>query len=125
MSEQELPPGRALDAQIAETVMEMGSQWTVQQQSDGTFTPTGEVWYQCPEFSTDIRDAWQVVERIETKGWFVEVGWCNAQYGPERRAWCYVGEYGCDELYVGEAYENTAPLAICRAALKALRREAE
>lgn len=111
MSEQELPPGRALDALVAEKVMGMGSQWTVQQQSDGTFKPTGEVWYQCPEFSTDIRDAWRIVEKMR-----------NPDFRLNRDGdWvCWFGG-----LYTFGGEGKTAPLAICRAALKALRREAE
>lgn len=55
--------GRELDALVAEKVMGMGDQHTVKLQPDGSFVPTGEIWYNCPEFSTDMADAWRVLRK--------------------------------------------------------------
>lgn len=61
----EMPTGgRALDARIAEEIMGMGSQWTVRMNDDGTFTPTGEVWYECPYFSTEMEAAHLVMQKL-------------------------------------------------------------
>lgn len=70
-------------------------------------------------YSTDIAAAWAVVEAVERRGLWIEVGLCNGEHGPQKRAWCNVGEYGLLGAYVAEVYADTAPLAICRAAYKA------
>jgi hypothetical protein len=70
--------------------------------------------------SEDIAAAWLVVEKIETHGWYVGVGWCNGKYGTEKRGWCYIGGHGADGAHVGGANTDTAPHAICLAALKAV-----
>jgi hypothetical protein len=76
-----------------------------------------------PLYSTDIAAAWLVVERLEQiTNCYVEVGWCNAEHGPQRRAWCFVAEYGNDGSNMGEAYEDTAPMAICLAGLRAVKK---
>lgn len=77
-------------------------------------------WKPIPAYSEDIAAAWLVVEKIESLGYYVEVGLCNAKYGSMKRAWCHVADYGEDGRFVGEAYEDTAPMAICLAALKAV-----
>jgi hypothetical protein len=75
-----------------------------------------------PEFSpsTDIQDAWKVVEKLQDK-WNVNVGTANPhskQMGVARE----VDKYYC-EMY-GERnvleYAETAPMAICNAALKSV-----
>ena len=62
-----------------------------------------------PPFSTDIAAAWMVVERMRELGWFFEVSAeCDSQWVA----------YFDKERYASEA-ADTAPLAICRAALRA------
>lgn len=105
---------RELDALVAEKVMGLGSQWTVQQQPDGTFVPTGEVWYECPEFSTDIAAAWQVVEwmrKWHDRGLIFKVFPVGFQFD-------YSAVFQSRDNEQWDAQAETAPLAICLAALK-------
>lgn len=104
--------GRELDALVAEQVMGRGSQWEVQQQADGTFKPTGNVWWECPEYSTEIEDAWQVVERLRVLGIGVIV-----KAFPVGMQSAYSA--AVPGTLVG-AMADTAPLAICRTALAAV-----
>lgn len=64
-----------------------------------------------PKYSTNIADAWQVVEKLRETHWIqVEVGTLNI---------CDIGEYGkgCSTI---QEVADTIPLAICLAALKAV-----
>lgn len=82
--------------------------------------PDGEVWFDPDGFavprhySTKIEDAWRVVEKLRAGGWvmtlsvndFITEPWdCRFFLGERRR-----------EI----AHGATAPIAICRAALKAV-----
>ena len=70
-----------------------------------------------PPYSTDIKAAWEVVEALRARGIFADVA-------------SFEGNYSCDlfRSYARGLYESlgcnseaeTAPLAICRAALKAV-----
>lgn len=65
-------------------------------------------------FSTDIRAAWEVVELLNRKG-----RWPQIQYGPNEdgfESWHVELVNPCDVKIAAE----TAPLAICLAALKAV-----
>jgi hypothetical protein len=121
-----LPAGRELDARIARDVMGWTDQegFWMERTPDGLRYRVAENW---DEFqpSTDIRAAWNVVERMrprfpdaslavrlgagDTGNWFCEFG---IDYG-----WATHGE-GDEVVAVGEA--DTAPLAICYAALAAI-----
>lgn len=116
---------RELDALVAEKVMGMGNQMTVARQPDGSFVPTGEVWYDCPEFSTDMEVAWWIVERMTDH---LRVDWCTFEMRKitdwEDPTWGY-------DVFFGRQYDSTrqpdrvawartAPEAICLAALKAV-----
>lgn len=115
MSEQ-LPAGRELDALIAEHVM--GWQQVL------TFTAdTKEGQYEwidpdltsqaLPHYSTDIAAAWLVVQKIESFSLIAPGAWyAGGEYHNEDR-WC------C-ETATTIAYGDTAPHAICLAALKAV-----
>lgn len=131
--------GRELDAAVAEHVMGWRPRWVEEppywmawevelpngDMLYGTIVPKAvpqPVWYddrdgvRCPRFSTDIAAAWEVAERltefeIDDLDLTVEVG--NVMEG--WACWVYSG---CEE--VAEAREETAPLAICRAALLAV-----
>jgi hypothetical protein len=124
--------GRELDALVAEKLMGMGSQMTVQRQPDGSYVPTGEIWYDCPEFSTDIADVWQVVKKMHDGIDPAEMGRyqyltlvCTGAFG-ERWAASFDFNlshdwYEADVIVTCPfaAKAATAPLAICLAALKA------
>lgn len=65
-----------------------------------------------PFYSTDIAAAWQVVERLlATFPPFVL--WCNAKY-------TIAQIWDADDNEIANERGETAPLAICRAALKAV-----
>jgi hypothetical protein len=91
----DLPAGRALDAEIAEKVMGY----------DISFSPL-------PHYSTDIAAAWLVVEQMREMGY-----WPKVSYLVD---WDTVAKWHVDFLVSpNTAYQtaDTAPLAICRAAL--------
>ena len=100
-----LKAGRELDALVAEKVMGLPGAavggWYNPNLLDGP-----------PPYSTDIAAAWEVVEKLLELGWHVDIedGWCVIVYG---------GRDGKadSEMEVGE----TAPEAICLAALEAVK----
>lgn len=76
--------------------------------------------YICPAFSTDIAAAWLVVEKMHALGWyFVLLERWLAIFG--REEWTNNIFYARE---VPSASADTAPLAICNAALAALGRAA-
>ena len=104
--------GRELDALIAERVM--GEMWGVGPNLEDTL----------PHFSTQIADAWLVVDKLGEMGWYVTLF----------RTRCYwkvvLGHYPYEavpeikkhnpETHEGIGPYIEAPLAICLAALKAV-----
>lgn len=78
-----------------------------------------------PHYSTDIADAWEVVERMPIP-FKLEKCWEKAyQIGPEgwSACWCTDADCeGCNEnsrcTNGDDVWAETAPLAICRCALK-------
>ena len=132
--------GRELDKLIAEKVMDEPEYWSVHfggshygdfktlagaekcaKKIQGDYKARVETYFDCPHYSTDIVAAWEVVEKLGNWHGFdfiisipvqklgdekYEAGWYEQSHdGPESRA-------------VG--YADTAPLAICLAALKAV-----
>ncbi|WP_002145545.1 BC1872 family protein [Bacillus cereus] len=79
-------------------------------------TPLGTVHPELPKFSTNIQDAWLVVEKFASEGlYFSIVKWIDGGY---------VVEIEKDSLTEVGSYESkTAPMAICIAALKAVGEE--
>jgi hypothetical protein len=102
-------PGRELDALVAERVMgwnSMGDSWASgPSQSDRTHKK--DSW----KPSEDIAAAWEVVEKLPG----FRLRKLNGAY------WCTFANNWDDELI--DATEETAPHAICVAALKALGHE--
>ena len=93
------PAGRKLDAWVAEKVMGLPV----------TAKKKRFEYVHIAPFSTDISAAWEVVEKMQqTK--FVRVQCDNGDY------WCKIG----GEILGVKAQGDTAPLAICRAALLAV-----
>lgn len=104
--------GRELDALIAEKVM-------------GTFIPAGsnpslrdDAWlnergylvWEPPPYSTDIAAAWLVVEKLKQSYDIVDILFANH----------YVSCKVWKDFMIAEEDAETAPLAICLAALKAV-----
>ena len=105
--------GRELDALVAEKVME----WEWRGLSHGWYHGEGRLFLdedELPHYSTQIADAWLVVEKLVGDGFYVDIGVQEdrAQVQLETltdRSWT---------IRVGSTEAPTAPLAICLAALK-------
>jgi hypothetical protein len=127
-----MKPGRELDALVAEKVMG----WRLEERGYGaTFwvdengkvkraaEPCSIDFCSCEVFSpsTDISDAWEVVEKLRDLGFHVGI-----KTPPKVKSCSY---WVClENFYAGKSfteYGETAPLAICMAALKALGMEVE
>ena len=120
------PAGRETDARIAETVMgcvrvivnDRGELYGAPPHliASGDI-PAEHGRVRLPSYSTDIAAAWLVVEHLKSRGWSVRlsnktVDWCW---------WCYVYDYRSENAKAeATVQEETAPLAICRAALAAV-----
>jgi Phage ABA sandwich domain len=119
MTEQ-LTAGRELDALIAEKVMG----WTDIQRAVSGYVGHPPVWNHPrvvftspPAYSTEIVAAWQIVEPAE----FFELAytpgvWHRNHYDKQERWMCSIVIAGQH----GKTRAASAPLAICRAALKAV-----
>lgn len=115
MSE-ELNPGRDLDALVAEKVMGWMTRGTGESISDPAewVMPNGLRGREAPPFySTDISAAWQVVEKMNRDGWCFRV----ASASPDNN---YYEGYFVKGDKVSQVWLDTAPHAICVAALKAV-----
>lgn len=117
----ELTAGRELDALIAEKVMG----WKLDYEfADSIGAPTVpalrdqyDEWGMLPEFSTDISAAWQVVKRLADSGFNVTI---SRVLDWRDKYECYlVKENWRDDERICKG-ADTAPLAICLAALKAV-----
>jgi hypothetical protein len=81
---------------------------------DGKYEPQVGHWPCLPYYSTDIAAAWQVVEHLRTQNWYL----LRLTNGDNNYA-CYFGR-GIVQGPYGYAVGDTAPLAICKAALKVI-----
>lgn len=102
-------PGRELDALISEKIF--GMKVTVP--SDNGFLPMP------PHYSTNIRAAWEVFEKVAR---MVDDPWAGFVFDGKKGVWrCHFDRQtpgGVSER--GTAISDTAPHAICLAALKAV-----
>lgn len=101
---------------VAEKVMN----WHVWENEDGELMVTkGYGCYsRCPSFSTNIADAWQVVEKMRLTTAFTLIDVCDEDYNTAYMA--KFSTYDGNDLIDFTAYSETAQLAICLAALKAV-----
>lgn len=106
MNIDEMPAGREIDALIAEKLMRL----QVRMNNNGDLLDVNG--YEFPSYSTDIAAAWKVLYLFEngTGADAVHLNWVRAP----GQSWTCV--FRSDAVGHGE----TAPLAICRAALKQL-----
>lgn len=104
---------REIDRLVAERVMG----WTnvsVEGTRFGT-TPEGKVHAIVPQYSTDMSAAWKVVERLRLLGYQGGIDWATESG--------YECAFGSSPIppYEGQSFSTeTAPLAICLAALKVM-----
>lgn len=116
MNIDELEAGPELDALVAERVMGW-QRFGLHNQLWDKQPPHRQVMctaFELPKFSGEIAAAWEVVENLAPK--FIDFELVNRQ---NRLALTrFVWGHGPKEFFQGNA--STAPLAICRAALKAV-----
>jgi hypothetical protein len=121
----DLLPGREMDALVAEKVMGLvvlRDERTVQNgryqtKNGGDYIPMGLDYYTqgCPEYSTSIAAAWEVVERMRKTHCVVVNTYQIMSFECGIVPW--ESEGSCD---VSLAHTESAPHAICLAALKAM-----
>lgn len=111
-------PGKELDALIAEEVM---GYEVVECDDDIITIQSMSGWVRVPDYSTDLAAAWQVVEKLDQ---MMPKTWSFSLHGSGTE-WC-VGIDSNDGQFLQNAagvqiYQQaeTAPLAICLAAIKA------
>lgn len=109
--------GRELDALVAERVM--GWTKTIVDNYPWQILPPDATELKaksCPHYSTDIAAAWQVVEKLRQDRLYIEIV-SEAEYFR-----CEVNHYTpAAYQFKTEQHADTAPLAICLAALEAVR----
>jgi hypothetical protein len=109
----EVKPGRELDSIVAEKVM--GWKWNAESAwlGDSKWSRThGDPWSFLPHYSTDIADAWAVVEKLR-EGNDVEL---KTLYWGKKTDWWVRLNSGFDV----NTFAETAPMAICKAAILAV-----
>lgn len=80
-----------------------------------------------PAYASDMNHAWAVIEKLKADGWRFDVGDNNSYLrpaGPDEQWYAdasrvVTGDDGFDQSEEQNAVADTAPLAICRAALAA------
>lgn len=78
-----------------------------------------------PPYSKDISEAWLVVEEMRTNGFLFDLIGRTMPHGKCYLAMFYLKEE-CPNLYqTGSGLKDTAPEAICEAALKAIDKKGE
>lgn len=114
---EEMKAGRELDALVIKALGFKKNQSSFEQYEPSTWDLNGKYWGRsefCP--STDIAAAWEVVDKIkQAEKYIFHLDYYNGEWT------CGFEELNSDML-VGEAEGETAPLAICMAALKAVGR---
>lgn len=71
---------------------------------------------QIPHYSTDIRQAWNVVEKMRVDGFGYEI----RAYSQAPIVSFYCPKGPCDDGHEGQSTDGRVPLAICIAALRAV-----
>ena len=110
--------GRDLDAEVAVKVMG----WMLVHKpigdgprTDAAISPTTQCMMSIPHYSTDIEAAWAVVEKLLADEYLVNVKAYHADHFPMWEV-CILDHHGMEQ----KTQADTAPLAICLAALKAI-----
>lgn len=102
--------GRELDALVAKHVMDLNPTWNIPNE-DYFYTVNGSNNY-LPYYSTSISGAWQVVEKLKGPDM-----WIGIDTTPDGRYRCMMlNKKGPDADFIADS----APRAICLAALKAV-----
>ena len=111
----DLPAGTELDQLVAEKVMG----WNRFIYPFLFWTDADRVMRdQIPVYSTNISAAWEIVKKLASGNWTMHLEWKGADRNYANTA--EVGFSSLKEPYLAHSTADTAPLAICRAALKAM-----
>jgi hypothetical protein len=114
MTEEQIQPGRELDALIAEQIMEIDVFYCPEEKDwfviDNRSNHTDE---RILEYSTDITAAWDVIEHLKQMPAFNEIDLTVRSDGVTTEIW-----YGCEARSIET---ETVPYGICLAALDALQ----
>lgn len=116
----QLNPGRELDALVAEKIFGYTLDYEFADTLGAPCVPElrdqYDEWGMLPHYSTDMSDAWTILETLERQDWYARVG--HYQIKPVR--WnCRLVPASAPEAYVF-ADAPTATVAICFAGLKAV-----
>lgn len=75
----------------------------------------------CKNYSTSIADAWLIVEKMHDRKYISRIQSPAINYVPEKWSVCFHFKYMDDEIFIKEKeMDESAPMAIAKAALKAL-----
>lgn len=128
-------PGRELDSLVAEKVMGF-RWWRSSQTGRRAIFPDDKVqpWFKevasgdesfcsdhdwaVPHYSTDIAAAWTVVKKLGDDGWSMNLEWKGSD-----RSYANTAEVSFSRSFVAHAVADTAPLAICLAAIRAIAKK--
>jgi len=118
----EMEAGTELDALVAERVI--GAKCHCDR---NTMTCPIHGWsHWAKHYSTDIAVAWEVVEKMAVLDWDAEISLCSKLPSDDHERWYCGFQRGDDnapwrpDFKFGQDWALTAPLAICRSALKAI-----
>ena len=110
--------GRELDALVAEKVM--GHSVLVLEGHPFIYHPEG---YQqaVPKYSTDVADAWEMVDKLSKDGYFMHIYGHDARWSVGYISPSLSRRWNKEKVEIeGLCKSESAPLSICLAALKAV-----
>lgn len=108
-----MPAGRYLDSKIAEMVMGLTVDYEFDEPHIPSLRDKYDEWGYLPNYSTDISAAWEVIEKIKDEHLTFDMF-----YRPHEQKW-WVTVFASDHAK-DHGIADTAPLAVCRAALLAV-----
>ena len=118
----QMEAGRELDTLVMEVVMGYTREERefLPSQHWAWVKPDEKPTYLLPQFSRDMTAAWEVVEKVHSMGWFTDLCWRDdVIHG--RIVWAM--DFVTNAGKCVSADSESAPLAICRAALLAVMGE--
>lgn len=121
-----MPAGREMDALIAERVMGHEVNRQAQLFAHGLYyADMSEGIVRLQDYSTNMGAAWDVVEKLENGDEILQIGLRRSRAVNQWNCWLIgkMDQYPCAPA--SDVYEDTAPLAICRAALLATMQDRE
>lgn len=120
-------PGRALDSVIAEKVMgwrSVGYDEIGRILGTSPENASGIMW-EVPHYSTNIADAWTIIEKLTKETWVAIEVVCRPQKADAGYAWENGNQYMIDVVHGGQGaypgpriFSNSAPFGICLVSLQ-------